>query len=120
MVTLSIPYGYYKGKISYTELALTTTGNDNLIGLQHENKCFVPLWVERFRRDFRLLNRMTINIDLNVRVALAVSVHWHPAAGIMKAAMRVHSSTRLHVPSRHDVHSKAELASCTPSTMFVD
>jgi hypothetical protein len=109
-----------QGKISYMELARATTGNDNLIGLQHENKCFVPLWAECFRRNFCLLNRMTINIDLNVRVALAVSVHWHPAVAMMNAAMRVRSSTRLHVPSRHDVYSKTELASSTPSTMFVD
>ena len=112
--------GILQGNMSYKDLARAITESDNLIGLQHENKRLVPLWAESFRRNFGLLNRVTVNVDLDVRIALAVSVHWSPAAAMMNAAMRVRSSTRLHVPSRHDVYSKTKLASSTPSTMFVN
>ena len=111
--------GILQGNMSYKNLARAITESDNLIGLQHENKRFVPLWAESFRRNFGLLNRMTVDVDLNVGITLAVGVHWCPAAAMMNAAMRVNSSTRLHVPSRYDVYPKTEPASCTPSTMFV-
>ena len=112
--------GILQGNMSYKDLARAITESDNLIGLQHENKRLVPLWAESFRRNFGLLNRVTVNVDLDVRIALAVSVHWSPAAAMMNAATRVNSSTRLHAPSRYDVYPKTEPASCTPSTMFVN